>query len=50
LAAVQTSANWTVDVDYAQVVSIGENRPLVYGTEPNIREYIGCSYEIEVVW
>lgn len=48
IEAVQTGTNWTVTVDYAQVVQVGEVQVTTFGTDA--AEYLACSFEIEVVW
>lgn len=49
VAAVQTSANWdAVDVDFAQVVNIGETFVTTYGDQPG--SFLACPFDVEVVW
>lgn len=48
IAAVQDGANWTVDVDYAVVVEVGEVGVTALGGDGV--EYLFCEFNIEVVW
>ena len=48
LAAVQTSTNWTITVDYAQVIEIGEVQLAQFGQDTT--EYLACSFLVKVVW
>jgi hypothetical protein len=47
IATVQTSTNWTVTVDYAEVVECGEVQSVTWidGTD-----YLAAQFRIEVVW
>lgn len=47
IATVQTGSNWTVTVDYAQVVQCGEVQAVTWidGVD-----YLVCQFQIEVVW
>lgn len=47
IAAVQDSANWDVDVDYASVTQVGETR--VAKWDDGV-EYLVCPFDVEVVW
>lgn len=47
IAAVQTSSNWSVTVDYAQVVNVGETTVVTFGDGV---EYLACPFDVEVVW
>ena len=47
IAAVQDSTNWTVTVDYASVVLVGE---VVVSTFGDGVEYLVCPFDVEVVW
>jgi hypothetical protein len=48
IAAVQTSTNWTITVDYAQVTNVGEITVTSFGTDAV--EYFVRPFDIEVVW
>jgi hypothetical protein len=48
IETVQTSTNWTVTVDYAQVTQVGEVSAVQFGTDT--AEYLACPFTIEVVW
>ena len=49
--AVQTSANWAVDIDYAQVVLIGETVIELFPAANTVgAEYIRIDFDVEVVW
>jgi hypothetical protein len=47
IATVQTSTNWSVTIDYAQVVECGETQSVTWidGTE-----YLVAQFRIEVIW
>lgn len=47
IAAVSNSENWDVDVDYAQVVLVGEVAVSNWGDGT---EYLACPFDVEVVW
>jgi hypothetical protein len=47
IAAVQTSANWSVTVDYAVVTNVGETALTAAGDGV---EYLACPFDVEVVW
>ena len=48
IAAVQTSANWDVTIDYAAVTLVGETALTIFGSDGV--EYLACPFEVEVVW
>ena len=48
IAAVATSDNWSVTVDYAQVVNVGEVAVTTFGQDG--AEYLVCPFDVEVVW
>lgn len=48
IAAVQTSGNWTVSVDYAVVTNVGEITVTQFGTDA--AEYFVRPFDVEVVW
>jgi len=48
LAAVQDGDNWTVDVDYASVINVGEVTVTQFGTDA--AEYLTTPFDVEVVW
>ena len=48
LIAVQNGTNWTVTVDYAQVVEIGEVQLAQFGQDTT--EYLACPFQVKVVW
>lgn len=48
LVTVQDGNNWTVTVDYAQVVEIGEVALTTFGQDTT--EYLACPFQVEVVW
>lgn len=48
IAAVQDGANWSVTVDFAQVVEVGEVQLATYGQDTT--EYLACPFQIKVVW
>jgi hypothetical protein len=48
IAAVQDELNWTVTVDYAQVVRCGEVYVATFGG--GTTEFLACSFDVEVVW
>lgn len=47
IAAVASSTNWTITVDYAQVVNVGEVAVANWGDGT---EYLACPFDVEVVW
>lgn len=48
LVAVQDGDNWTVTVDYAQVIEIGEVSLAQFGQDTT--EYLACPFQVKVVW
>lgn len=48
IAAVQTSGNWTADVDYAVVTTVGEITVTQFGSDA--AEYFVRPFDVEVVW
>jgi len=48
IVAVQSSANWSVTVDYAQVVNVGEVGVVAPGNDGV--EYLICQFDVEVVF
>lgn len=48
IAAVANGDNWSVTVDYAQVVNVGEVSVSTFGSDGV--EYLVCPFDIEVVW
>jgi hypothetical protein len=48
IEAVQTSGNWTADVDYAVVINVGEITVTQFGTDA--AEYFVRPFDVEVVW
>ena len=48
IEAIQDSTKWTVTVDYAQVVLVGETGAVSPGSDGV--EYLYCSFDVEVVW
>ena len=47
IAAVADSTNWSITVDYAQVVNVGEVAVANWGDGT---EYLACPFDVEVVW
>lgn len=47
IAAVADSDNWSVTVDYAQVVNVGEVAVANWGDGT---EYLVCPFDVEVCW
>ena len=47
IVAVANSANWSITVDYAQVVNVGEVAVVNWGDGS---EYLACPFDVEVVW
>ena len=47
IAAVADSTNWSVTVDFAQVVNVGEVAVVNWGDGT---EYLACPFDVEVVW
>ena len=47
IAAVADSDNWSITVDYAQVVNVGEVAVTNWGDGT---EYLACPFDVEVVW
>ena len=47
IAAVADEANWSITVDYAQVVNVGEVSVAQWGDGT---EYLACPFDVEVVW
>ena len=47
IAAVADSTNWSITVDYAQVVNVGEVAVVNWGDGT---EYLACPFDVEVVW
>jgi len=48
IAAVQTSDNWSVTVDYAEVVMAGETQLTQFGNDTT--EFLACSFDVKVVF
>ena len=48
IAAVQLSTNWTVTVDYAEVVLCGEVALTMFGADA--AEYLACPFDVKVVF
>lgn len=46
VAAIQNGSAWSVTVDYAQVVNIGET----YSVEIAGVDYLACQFDVKVVW
>ena len=49
IGAVQTSTNWAITVDFAQVTQVGEIGVTTYGTN-DVAEYFFRPFDVEVVW
>lgn len=48
IAQVQDGDNWSITVDSAQVVLVGEVAATQFGTD--VAEYLARSFDVEVVW
>ena len=48
IATVQNGSNWSVTIDYAQVVNVGQVSAVQFGNDA--ADYLACPFEIEVVW